>query len=228
MWQRQTHATISGRGHFSSVYDLAWPKSSKDRSDMLSSIYSVGLVEGTASCFDLWIKITQFWKSSLSPVLMSGHAALSRSKVRSKSLWPSSTCSKPCQHKANYIVTFFLPVLCRRLMFELHMHKALERRIGQLFVWQLSIETFHVQCQQFKIKLINPRHSSLNHKAAKILWSCSHTEVVSLSDLNIKYKWQLIISIWLQMFFKSSGSKWSKWYGTDGNQQNLCFCLQIQ
>ena len=87
----------------------------------------------------------------------------------------------PTQSK---LVTFFLPVLCRRLMFELHMHKALERRIGQLFVWQLSIETFHVQCQQFKIKLINPRHSSL-HKAAKILWSCSHTEVVSLSDLNI-------------------------------------------
>ena len=61
--------------------------------------YSVGLVEGTASCFDLWIKITQFWKSSLSPILMSGHAALSRSKVRSKSLWPSFTCSIPCHTK---------------------------------------------------------------------------------------------------------------------------------
>ena len=33
MWQRQTHATVSG--HFSSVYDLAWPKKSKDHSDML-------------------------------------------------------------------------------------------------------------------------------------------------------------------------------------------------
>ena len=103
MWQGQTHATVSG--HFSSVYDLAWPKSSKIiLICYISSIYSVGLAEGTASCFDLWIlwiKIAQFWKSSLSPVLMSGHAALSRSKVRSKSLWPSSTCSIPCQHKAN-------------------------------------------------------------------------------------------------------------------------------
>ena len=27
-------------------------------------------------------------------------------------------------------------------MFELHMHEALERRIGQFFVWQFSIETF--------------------------------------------------------------------------------------
>ena len=53
MWQGQTHATASG--HFSSVYDLAWPKSSKDHSDMLSSIIfcTVGLVEGTASSFDL-------------------------------------------------------------------------------------------------------------------------------------------------------------------------------
>ena len=36
MRQRQTHATISG--HFWSVYDLAWPKSSKDHSDMSCSI----------------------------------------------------------------------------------------------------------------------------------------------------------------------------------------------
>ena len=35
-------------------------------------------------------------------------------------------------------------------MFELHMHEALERRIGQLFVLQFSIETFHVQCNLFK------------------------------------------------------------------------------
>ena len=97
------------------------------------------------------------------------------------------------------------------------------RSLGKGHQSTFCIETFHVQCQLFKIELINERHPSL-HKAAKILWSCSHTEAVSLSDLNIKYKWQFIISIALQMFFKSSGSKW---YETDGNQQNLCFCLQI-
>ena len=55
MWQGQTHATVSG--HFSSVYDLAWQKSSKDRSGVVYKFKfqkdSVGLVEGTASCFDL-------------------------------------------------------------------------------------------------------------------------------------------------------------------------------
>ena len=100
MWQRQARATMTSIwGHFWSVYDLAWPKSSNDHSYMSCSINSIGHVEGTASCFDLWIKITQFWQSSLSPVLMSGHPALSRSKVRSKSLWPSSTCTIPGQYK---------------------------------------------------------------------------------------------------------------------------------
>ena len=36
MWQRQTHATISG--HFWSEYDLAWPKSSNDHSVLLCSM----------------------------------------------------------------------------------------------------------------------------------------------------------------------------------------------
>ena len=63
--------------------------------------YSVGLVEGTASCFDLWIKVPRFWQSSLSPVLIGGHAALGRSKVRSKSCWSSFTCTIRCQRKAN-------------------------------------------------------------------------------------------------------------------------------
>ena len=78
--------------------------------------------------------------------------------------------------------------------------------------------------------LINQlRHPSLHKaaKAAKILWSCSHTEAVSFhfQTLLSKYKWQFIISISRQMFFKSSVSNWSE---TDGNQQNLCFCLQVQ
>ena len=46
----------------------------------------------------------------------------------------------PTQSK---LVTFFLPLL-GSLMFELHMHEALERRIGQLFFWQFSIETFNI------------------------------------------------------------------------------------
>ena len=37
---------------------------------------------------------------------------------------------------------------------------------------------FHVQCQLFKIYLINQLRRSSLHKAAKILWSCSHTEAV--------------------------------------------------
>ena len=48
IWQPQTHATISG--HFLSVYNLEWLKSSNDR---YVPQYSVGLVAGTASCFDL-------------------------------------------------------------------------------------------------------------------------------------------------------------------------------
>ena len=59
--------------------------------------------------------------------------------------------------------------------------------------------------------------------AAKFLWRYSHTAAVSLSDLDIKYKWQFILSISLQMF-KSSVSKW---YETD-TQQYLCFCLKVQ
>ena len=39
MWQGQTHATVSG--HFSSVYNLAWPKSSKDHSDMLYKFHNI-------------------------------------------------------------------------------------------------------------------------------------------------------------------------------------------
>ena len=39
IWQGQTHATVSG--HFSSVYDLAWPKSSKDHSDMLYKFHNI-------------------------------------------------------------------------------------------------------------------------------------------------------------------------------------------
>ena len=39
MWQRQAHAKMTSIwGHFWSVYDLAWPKSSNDHSDMSCSI----------------------------------------------------------------------------------------------------------------------------------------------------------------------------------------------
>ena len=39
MWQRQAHATMTSIwGHFWSAYDLAWPKSSNDHSDMSCSI----------------------------------------------------------------------------------------------------------------------------------------------------------------------------------------------
>ena len=137
MWQRQTHATISG--HFWSVYDLAWPKSSKDHSDMSCSILFHNilqdLLKGQHLASICEYKITQFWQSRLSPFLMSGRAALSRSKVRSKSLWPSSTCTIPCQYKKHIsiLVTVFLPVLARRPMFKRHMHEALESRIGQHF-----------------------------------------------------------------------------------------------
>ena len=39
MWQRQAHATMTSIwGHVWSVYDLAWPKSSNDHSDMSCSM----------------------------------------------------------------------------------------------------------------------------------------------------------------------------------------------
>ena len=97
--------------------------------------------------------------------------------------------------------------------------RSLGKAHQSIFVWQCSIEIF-------MFYLINQqRHPSL-HKAAKILWSCSHTAAVSLSDLAIKCKWQFIISISLQMCFKSSSV--SKWHETNGNWQNLSFCLQVQ
>ena len=81
-----------------------------------------------------------------------------------------------------------------------------------------------------------PALQNLTHQPAEALFTSQGSQDLvkllpiwgsfgSLSDPNIKYKWHFIMSISLQMFFKSSVSKW---YETDGNQQNLCFCLQVQ
>ena len=56
---------------------------------------------------------------------------------------------------------------------------------------------------------------------------------ISLSDLNIKYKWQFIISILLQMFFKWSLAKWSHMNGISirlmviSEQQKTCVCASF-
>ena len=63
---------------------------------------------------------------------MSGHAALADPKFLPKVYGPHPHA--PYRANTKQISDlFFLPVLGRRLMFELHMHEALERRIGQLF-----------------------------------------------------------------------------------------------
>ena len=135
-------------------------------------------------------------------------------KVCSKSLWPSTKM----QHTVPKHI--FFPFGAWQAA---DVWASYARSLGtvhpSIFVWQCSIEIF-------MFDLINQqRHSSL-HKAAKILWSCSHTAAVSLSDLAIKCKWQFIISISLQMCFKPSSV--SKWYETNGNWPNLSFCLQVQ
>ena len=139
----------------------------------------------------------------------------SKSKVCSKSLWPSSKMQHPVQKHM-----FFFPFGAWQAA---DVWASYARSLGtvhqSIYVWQCSIETF-------MFYLINQqRHCSL-HKAAKILWSCSHTAAVSLSDLAIKCKWQFIISISLQMYFMSSSV--SKWYEPNGNWQNPPFCLQVQ
>ena len=56
---------------------------------------------------------------------------------------------------------------------------------------------------------------------------------ISLSDLNIKYKWQFIISTLLQMFFKWSLAKWSHMNGISirlmviSEQQKTCVCASF-
>ena len=137
----------------------------------------------------------------------------SRSKVCSKSLWPSSKMQHPVPKHMG-----FFPFGAWQAADVLASYARSLGKVHQsIYVWQRSIEIF-------MFYLINQqRHSSL-HKAAKILWSCCHTVAVSLSDLAIKCKWQFIISISLQMCFKPSSV--SKWYETNGNWQNLSFCLQ--
>ena len=122
MWQGQTHATASG--HFSSVYDLAWPESSKDHSDMLSSIIF---------CRTCWRDSIFLWfmnkDHSILPKLvpevygLHPHAAYRAKKKQISDFFPfryfaggwclSFTCTKPWKGAA---VNFF--------------------------VWQFSIETF--------------------------------------------------------------------------------------
>ena len=170
--------------------------------------YSIGLVERTASCFDLWINITQFWQSSLSPVLMSGHAALSRSKVRSNSLRPSSTCTYGANTKQ--ISDFFsFWYLAGGWCLSFRCTKPWKGAPVSFFVWQFSIETF----------MFNASSSKSNSSTS---WGTLHFTTQPRScevapDLrqflfqtfisNTSVKWQFIISISLQMFFKSSGSK---------------------
>ena len=89
------------------------------------------------------------------------------------------------------------------------------------FVWQFSIETF--PCSMAALQ-------NLSHQVKAPFTSQGSQDLVKLLPLwgsltFIKYKWQFVISISLEMFFKSSGSKWHE---TDGNEQNLCFCLQVQ
>jgi len=152
MWQRQAHATMTSIwGHFWPVYDLAWPKRSFWYV-MLHNNYSIGLVEGTTSCFDLWVKLTQFWQASLSPVLMSGHAALSRSKVRSKMAFIHMHHTVQTQSKW---MTFFLPVLAKHRCLNVICKPPWKGTSVNFFVWQFSIQTFHVQYQLFKTYLIN-------------------------------------------------------------------------
>ena len=63
MWQQRSHATMTSIwGHFCSVCDLAWQKSSNDVPS-----HSKGLVEGTASCFDFYEKRALNFNSELFP-----------------------------------------------------------------------------------------------------------------------------------------------------------------
>ena len=61
MWQQRSHATMTSIwGHFCSVCDLAWQKSSNDVPS-----HSKGLVEGTATCFDFYEKRALNFNSEL-------------------------------------------------------------------------------------------------------------------------------------------------------------------
>ena len=142
----------------------------------------------------------------------------SRFKIRSKSLQHSSTRTIPCQHKANWWLFSFR-------YWQADVWASNARNLGKahrsiFFVWQFSIETFLFNAHQ---PAEAPFTSQGSQDLVKLLpiWG----SFVSLSDPNFKYKWQFIMPISRQMFFKSSVSKWCE---TDGNQQNLCFCLQVQ
>ena len=114
-------------------------------------------------------------------------SSTSRSKIRSKSLWPSSKCSKPCQYKKQISDFFFLPV---GPMFGRHMRETLERCISHFFVWQLSIKIFMFNISSSKpISSTSETHSSLQ-KAAKKNEVAPHKKgsFVSFADLSIWYQ----------------------------------------
>lgn len=96
MWQRQTHATLSG--HVWSVYDLAWPKSPNDRDSIvfwfMNKDHSILKVK-----FDGWTCST--WQM--------------------QNLFHKLTAPIHVQHTVptqSKLVIFFLPVVGRWLMFE--------------------------------------------------------------------------------------------------------------
>jgi len=64
--------------------------------------------------------------------LLSGHAALADSKFVPKVYSPHPHAP---YHANTKQISDFFPSATGRLMFELHMQEALERRIGQLFLF---------------------------------------------------------------------------------------------